>query len=137
LLKNNARFLIVGAYSMAVHGFPRATGDIDIWVEATNENSENVYKALSEFGAPLKEINGETFSVEGIVYQIGVAPRRIDILTAIDGVNFSEAYEKRKEFCIDDITLPFISEGDLIANKEASGRDKDKVDAKELRKKAK
>ena len=98
LLKNNVRFLVVGAYAMAVHGYPRATGDFDIWVEPSEKNSENIYKSLLEFGAPLKDITESTFSEEGIVFQIGVAPRRVDIITGIDGVDFADAHNDKEEW---------------------------------------
>src|SRR3990167_3885355 len=91
LLNNKVGFLIVGAYAMGAYGYPRATGDFDIWVEASTKNSKKIYKSLSEFGAPLSDITEKTFAEEGIFFQIGVAPRRIDIITHIDGVIFKEA----------------------------------------------
>jgi hypothetical protein len=129
LLSNKARFLVVGAYAMGIYGYPRATGDFDIWVENTKENSEKVYKALSEFGAPLTEINPCTFSGKGVIFQIGVAPRRIDIINYIDGVEFKEAYKDREEVKIEAVKIPFISKANLIKNKESTGREKDKLDA--------
>lgn len=81
LLRNKVKFLIVGAYAMGVYGYPRATGDFDIWVDASIENSKKICKSLSEFGAPLSEVTEKTFSKKRVVFQIGVAPRRIDILT--------------------------------------------------------
>ena len=96
LSANDVKFLIVGAYAMAAYGHPRATGDIDIWVWATAENSEKIYNSLKQFGAPLAQINQDSFTEEGIVFQIGVAPRRIDLLSRIDGVDFEDAYEKRQ-----------------------------------------
>ena len=135
LLKNNVRFLVVGAYAMGAHGYPRATGDIDIWVEPSPENSKVVYNSLLEFGAPLEQINPETFIETGIIFQIGVAPRRIDILTFIDGVKFDAAYQNKKTVNIEDIDIPFLSIRDLITNKEATGREKDKLDADYLKNK--
>lgn len=134
LLNNEVRFLIVGAYAMAAHGYPRATGDLDIWVEPSPENSGNVYKSLSAFGAPLEQINAETFVEKRIVFQIGVVPRRIDVLTSIDGVEFDAAYGNKKNIEIEGITAPFLSKKDLIKNKESTGREKDKLDAKYLKK---
>ena len=96
LLKNEVRFLIVGAYAMGAHGYPRATGDIDIWVEASEENSKRIYKSLSEFGAPISDITEKTFAEEGTIFQIGVAPRRIDITTHVDGVIFNTAYKTKE-----------------------------------------
>ena len=128
LLNNEVKFLIVGAYAMGIYGYPRATGDFDIWVENTADNSERIYKSLSQFGAPLKEISPGTFTEKGIIFQIGVAPRRIDIITHIDGVQFKEAYENKEEIEIEAIKIPFLSKENLIKNKESTGREKDRLD---------
>ena len=133
LLNNKVKFLIVGAYAMGIHGYPRATGDLDIWVEASTENSENIYQSLSEFGAPLSEVTKSTFCEQGIVFQIGVAPRRIDIITKIDGVDFNKASSDKQEIEVEGIKIPFLSKKNLIKNKESTGREKDKLDAKYLR----
>jgi hypothetical protein len=129
LLKNRVDFLVVGAYAMGVHGYPRATGDFDLWIATSPENSVSVYNSLKEFGAPLSEINKDTFCEEGIVFQIGVAPRRIDIITKIDGVNFENACQTKINVEIEGISIPFISKDNLIKNKESTGREKDKLDA--------
>src|SRR5690242_16931247 len=92
LLEGNVRFLLVGAYALAVHGFPRATKDIDFFVWATPENAVNLMKALNKFGAPLHDVSARDFSSEGIIFQIGNSPRRIDIITTISGVKFEQAY---------------------------------------------
>ena len=134
LLKNEVKFLIVGAYAMGIYGYPRATGDFDIWVENTKENSERIYKALSQFGAPLKEITPFTFSEKGVIFQIGVAPRRIDIISHIDGVEFKEAYKDREEVEIEALKIPFISKANLVKNKESTGREKDRMDVSYLKK---
>lgn len=134
LLSNEVKFLIVGAYAMGAQGYPRATGDFDIWVEPSSENSKNVYNSLAEFGAPLEQINTETFTEKGIIFQIGIVPRRIDILTFIDGVEFDKAYQDKKNIEIEGIAIPFLSKKDLIKNKEATGREKDKLDAAYLKK---
>lgn len=133
LLENKVKFLVVGAYAMGAYGYPRATGDIDIWVEASAENSEKVYQCLLKFGAPLSEITKTTFREEGIVFQIGVAPRRIDIITEIDGVDFKKAYSDKQEIEIEGVRIPFLTKENLIRNKESTGRQKDKLDAKYLR----
>ena len=132
LSANDVKFLLVGAYAMGAYGHPRATGDIDIWVWATAENSEKIYNSLKQFGAPLAQINQDSFTEEGIVFQIGVAPRRIDILSRIDGVDFEDAYEKRQITDIDGIAVPLISKQHLIKNKLATGRKKDALDAEQL-----
>ena len=132
LLDNKVRFLLVGAYAMGAHGYPRATGDIDIWVEPSADNSRRVYSSLVAFGAPLHEIDEATFVRPGIVFQIGVAPRRIDIITAISGVRFDEAYQNCQIVEIEELSIPILSRSDLIKNKRATGRDKDRLDADRL-----
>jgi len=134
LLNNEVKFLIVGAYAMGALGYPRATGDFDIWVESSPENSEKVYNSLLEFGVPLEQINTEIFMEKGIIFQIGVVPRRIDILTFIDGVEFGKAYKDKENITIEGITIPFLSKENIIKNKEATGREKDKLDVKYLKK---
>lgn len=134
LLNNEVKFLVVGAYAMGAYGYPRATGDFDIWVETSPKNSQRIYKSLSEFGAPLSGITRKTFTEKGIVFQIGIAPRRIDIITHIDGVNFKEAYETKKKIKIENLEVPFISKEKLIKNKQATGREKDRLDAEHLKK---
>lgn len=129
LLDNKVRFLVVGAYAMGAYGYPRATGDFDIWVEASAENAKRVYKSLAEFGAPLAELTEQTFCELGIMFQIGVAPRRIDIITRVDGVEFKQAYTQKQQIQIDDLNVPFLSKADLIKNKLSTGREKDRLDA--------
>ena len=134
LLNNKVKFLVVGAYAMGAQGYPRATGDFDIWVEPSPENSKKVYNSLAEFSVPLEQINTETFTEKGIVFQIGVVPRRIDILTFIDGVKFDKAYKDKENIEIEGITIPFLSKENIIKNKKATGREKDKLDVKYLKK---
>lgn len=133
LLDNEIKFLVVGAYAMGVYGYPRATGDIDIWVWTSAENSDKIFKSLKQFGAPLHQINDKTFAEQGVIFQIGVAPRRIDIITRVDGLDFSKAYENRREITIENMRIPVISKEDLIKNKESTSREKDALDAKQLR----
>ena len=130
----SARFLIVGAYAVAVHGAPRSTGDIDIWIQPEPENAQRVWAALAQFGAPLGAMNltPADLSRAGTVYQIGQPPRRIDILTAISGVEFDEAWEARVEATIDDLELPFLGREHLLKNKLAAARSKDLADVKLL-----
>jgi len=118
---------------MGAYGYPRATGDFDIWVEASIENSKRIHKSLSEFGAPVLGITENTFAEKGIVFQIGVAPRRIDIITNIDGVSFKKAYKSKENIEIENLNLPFISKENLIKNKQSTGRQKDKLDADRLK----
>ena len=128
LLRNEVKFLVVGAYAMAAYGYPRATGDFDIWVDTTLENSQRIYKSVSDFGAPLSGITERTFTEKGIVFQIGVAPRRIDIITHIDGVEFHNAYQDKEEVEIENMKISFLSKSNLIKNKKSTGREKDKID---------
>ena len=134
LLSNKAKFLVVGAYAMGAYGYPRATGDFDIWVEATAENSKKIYKSLSDFGTPLSSITEKTFAGKELIFQIGVTPRRIDIITHIDGVTFEEAYKSKIFIKIENLRVPFLSKENLIKNKESTGREKDRLDANYLKK---
>ncbi len=128
LLGDEVRFLVVGAYAMGAYGYPRATGDIDIWVDTSPKNSKKVYASLAKFGAPLTNISEQTFTEEGIIFQIGIAPRRIDIITHIDGVRFEDAYESKEVIEVEGLHIPFISKDNLIKNKRSTGREKDKLD---------
>lgn len=111
---------------------PRYTKDLDLWVEASHENAEKVFRALAAFGAPLKDLTVEDFSVEGFFYQMGIPPARVDILMSIDGVSFGEAWSNRQESRMGDERAWFISKEDLIRNKRASGRHIDLHDAELL-----
>ena len=124
-----ADYLIVGAYAMAAYGCPRATGDIDFWIRATPENAQRVWNALVFFGAPTTEITIEDFSTPGVVFQIGVAPQRIDILTAISGLDFDDAWPHRLNTDLDGLSAFVIGRSDLLKNKLAAGRPKDLLDA--------
>ncbi|MBI4656625.1 MAG: hypothetical protein HY746_07755 [Elusimicrobia bacterium] len=134
LLNNEVKFLIVGAYAMGAYGYPRATGDFDIWVETSAENSKKIYRSLSEFGAPLLDITEKAFAKKGVIFQIGVAPRRIDMITHIDGVIFEKAYKTKELIEIESLKIPFISKENLIKNKQSTNREKDKIDANYLKK---
>ena len=135
LLEERVDFILVGAYALGAHGYPRATGDIDIWVKAEGTNSKKIYQALARFGAPLDQLNEDDFAMEGIIFQIGVAPRRIDIITKIDGVIYVEADEDKIIIEVEGLNLPVLSLDKLIKNKISTGREKDKLDAKLLIKK--
>ena len=128
LSEANADFLVVGAYALAAHGFPRATGDLDIWIRPTPENAQRVWQALVKFGAPLSQLAVQDLHSPDIVYQIGVAPRRIDILTSISGIDFEEAWKNRKTIAHEGIQFAILCRGDLIANNRACGRPKDLAD---------
>jgi hypothetical protein len=129
-------FVIVGAYALAFHGAPRASGDIDVFVRPSPDNAQRVFKALARFGAPLAAagVTAADFAQPGAVYQIGLPPRRIDILTEISGVTFDEAWTSRVVGEIEGRTIGFIGRAALLKNKEAAGRLQDVADAARLRK---
>jgi len=124
-LAAEVRFLVVGAYALALHGRPRATGDLDLWVDATPQNAARVMRALAAFGAPLTEISADDFTREGVTYQIGIPPGRIDILTELTGLTFAEAWPDRLRKPFGDIDVDFIGRAAFIRNKRATGRPKD------------
>jgi predicted nucleotidyltransferase len=132
LLEENVKFLLVGAYAVAVHGYPRATKDIDFFVWATPANASCLMRALIKFGAPLDKISESDFSSKGIVFQIGNSPRRIDIITSASGVNFEQVYLNRQTVVLEGLEVPVISLQDLIVNKRASGRTQDLADVEKL-----
>lgn len=117
---------------MAAHGYPRATMDIDIWVVASSENAAAVLRALEKFGAPMHDISADDFKNDNFIFQIGVAPRRIDIITSVDGLDFDKAYANSEIIEIDGLPVNVISKKDLITNKKASGRTKDLADVETL-----
>ena len=128
LSEADVEFLVVGAYAMAAYGCPRATGDIDLWVRPTKENANRVFKALIAFGTPMSKLAVDDFATPDIVYQIGVAPRRVDILTSISGVAFEPAWQNRISVQMDGLSVPVIGRAELLTNKRATGRAKDLID---------
>ena len=128
----DAEFLIVGAHAMAVHGRPRATGDLDIWVRPAPENAARVWTALEAFGAPLHELSKHDLSTTDVVFQIGLPPNRIDLLTSISGVEFEEAWAGRIQLRVGDLEVMVIGKEELIQNKRAVGRPRDVADVAEL-----
>jgi hypothetical protein len=129
---SGVEYLLVGAYALAAHGLPRATGDIDLWVRRSEENARRIMEALKQFGAPLTGLTEADFIAAGQVVQIGISPRRIDILTAIDGVEFDEAWPERIEAAVDGLTVPVLGREHLLRNKRSTGRAKDLADARRL-----
>jgi hypothetical protein len=119
---HDVRFLVVGAYALAVLGRPRATGDLDVWIDATPENAERTIAALREFGAPLHDLRVADLARPGVVFQIGLPPLRIDVLTLIDGVAFANAWARRITADFEDVRVAVISRRDFLANKRATGR---------------
>ena len=128
----NVDFLVVGAYAVAAHGYPRATGDLDIWIRADDGTAPRVMRALAAFGAPINELTIADFSAPSIVFQIGVPPGRIDILTTVSGLDFAYAWKNRMQIKLDNIVFDVIGRADLITNKKASGRPKDFADVAAL-----
>lgn len=127
-------FIVVGAYALAAHGYLRSTGDIDIWVRNTPENAQKIVRALKRFGAPLYGVKEEDFTTPDLIVQFGVVPCRIDIITAIDGVAFAEAWANRVVVQVDGLEIAVLSKTDLLKNKTAAGRDKDQGDIAWLKK---
>jgi hypothetical protein len=128
-------FVIVGAYALAFHGAPRASGDIDVFVRPTIVNAQRVLVALAGFGAPVESaaVTAAELARPGMVYQIGLPPRRIDIMTALSGVTFDDAWASRATAELDGRAIAFIGRAALLKNKEATGRPKDIADIARLR----
>ena len=127
-------YLLVGAYAVAAHGLPRATGDIDLWIRPSAANAQCVGRALERFGAPLQGISLRDLETPDIVVQLGLPPRRIDLMTSIDGVGFEAAWRERLMISVEGIEVPTISRDNLIANKRATGRPQDLADVARLTK---
>jgi predicted nucleotidyltransferase len=134
LTEQAVSFVIVGAYALAAHGIPRATGDIDIFVEPSADNAARLMRALEAFGAPTAAhgVQAADFATPGHVYQMGVPPRRIDVLTEIDGVSFERAARDALHVTVDGLRLPFLGRDALLENKRAAGRPKDLLDVETL-----
>jgi hypothetical protein len=130
--EEKVEFMVVGAYAVAAHGLPRATGDIDLWIKCSERNAERVWAALSKFGAPLGSISKQDFMAGDNVVQIGVTPTRIDILTGITGVVYEEAEAHLIKTELEGMTIPVIGLTDLLQNKSAVGRPQDKADVARL-----
>jgi hypothetical protein len=135
LLAANARFMVVGAYSVGVHGRPRATKDLDVWVEPSAENAPRVIRALEEFGAPLMGLTVADLETPGVGLQIGREPLRIDILTKLSGPSFLDAWPDHIEADFGEgVRCPVIGLAALLANKRAAGRPQDLADVDALEK---
>jgi hypothetical protein len=134
LLEAGARFLVVGAHALAVHGVPRTTGDLDVWLAPDPDNARRVWEALLRFGAPVAAmgVTQQDLTRADAVVQIGLPPRRIDLLTSISGVGFDEAWVARVNHEVAGLGIPFIGRAELVRNKRASGRTKDLADLEAL-----
>ena len=125
-------YLLVGGYAVALHGYVRYTGDMDIWVMTSEENAAKVVKALKDFGVPQAEELQNIFLLEKRVLGMGMPPYKIEVVTTIDGVDFEECFENRKIVDIEGVQIPYLSLSDLRKNKKASGRYKDLNDLQHL-----
>lgn len=132
LIAADVRFLVAGAHALAVHGVPRATGDLDVWVEATPDNARRV--VIARFGAPIRGlgVSAADFAKAGQVIQIGLPPRRIDLLTSVTGVEFAEAWPDRLTREVVGLDVPFLGRAALVRNKRGTGRAKDIADLEAL-----
>lgn len=132
-LAADVRFLVIGAYAVGVHGRPRATKDIDIWIEASADNAVRVITALRDFGAPMGDLVASDFEVPGTGFKMGIPPRRIDVLTKIEGITFEQAWPNRQDAAFSaDVRCPVIGLRDLLTNKRAAGRPQDLADVAAL-----
>lgn len=127
-------YMVVGGYALAFHGKPRHTGDLDIWINNSEENAEKLVSAIKEFGLASLGLTKSDFMQEGFVTQIGYPPLRIDILNTIDGVKFEDAYPNKLFIDVDGIEIKYIGLREFIDNKTASGRSQDIADLKEIKK---
>jgi len=134
LAKHKVRHLVVGGYAVAVHGYPRYTGDLDVFIALDPQTAESIAAAFCEFGFSKSDIDVQTFLIPKSIVEVGNEPLKLHIMNAISGVDFDEAYERRETVRLDELDVPFIGYGDLLRNKSATGRGKDKVDVEELEK---
>jgi len=134
LNKFDVEYMVVGGYAMAFHGKPRYTGDLDIWINISEENAEKLVEVIKAFGMASLGLEKDDFLQPGYVSQIGYPPLRIDILNSIDGVNFKEAFQNRQKIVEGDLEISYISLHDLLQNKVASGRKQDIQDVREIKK---
>ena len=126
------RYMVVGAFAVAYHGYPRYTGDIDLFIDRSAENAKQIVSAIEQFGFGDLGLSAEDFLQEDQVIQLGVAPNRIDLLTFLSGVSFQDAWATREQAEIDGLSVPMISKEMLKRNKAASGRSKDLADLEHL-----
>ena len=132
LAAESVEFLVVGAYAVAGHGLPRATGDIDLWVRPSADNAARLWRALERFGAPRSRLTPDSFTQPDVVYHIGLPPNRIDLLTTIDGVGFDEAWAEKVPCVVSGIAFDMLSLRHLVQNKRATGRPQDLADVARL-----
>jgi len=129
---NDVRYLIVGGYAVAVHGYPRYTKDLDIWIERSEQNAANLLKALVQFGFGSLDVSADDFLETGQVIQLGYPPNRIDLVTDLDGLSFEPCYAFKITVTMDEIDINFIDLENLKINKAATGRSQDLADIEHL-----
>ena len=129
---HDVRYVIVGGYAVAYHGFPRLTGDIDFFVETSEENAQRLESVLTDFGFGSIGLSSEDFKKPDQIIQLGYPPNRIDLITSISGVTFAEAWADKVSDDLGGIPVTFIGKKTLLANKAASGRLKDRADLDSL-----
>lgn len=129
---NGVRYLVVGGYAVALHGYPRYTKDIDIWIEPDPDNAARMVKAIIQFGFESLGLETDDFLEEDIIIQLGYPPNRIDLMTSLSGVNFKGCYEERISVEIDGVMVNFIDLASLRKNKSATGRSQDLADLENL-----
>jgi hypothetical protein len=134
LSAHDVRFLIVGGYAVTFHARPRFTKDLDVWIDPTAANGTKAVAALAAFGAPLQAhgVTAQDFAAAGTIYQLGVPPNRIDLLTAVDGLQFAACWERRCKARFADVDVAYLAREDLITNKRTVGRPQDLEDARDL-----
>lgn len=134
LSETGTEFLLVGAHALAVYARPRATGDMDLWIRPSSDNAARAWKALQRFGVPLVDLSCDDLVQPNLVYQIGIVPCRIDLLTSLTGLDFEESWSRRGMILVEALNVPVLSRQDLINNKRALARPQDLVDVAELEK---
>ena len=135
LNSKKVEYLVIGGYAVGYHGYPRATGDMDVWIALNEKNALKIVNALKEFGFDIPELKKEMFLKEEKIIRMGVPPMRLEIITTIDGVDFRKCFKDRVIADFESLQVNFISKEDLLINKRASGRPKDLVDYSKLQKK--
>ncbi len=135
LNKNNVKYMVIGGYAMALHGLPRYTKDIDIWVKSEKQNAENILVVLNQFGFGSLKITIDDLTKPDTIIQLGYPPIRIDIITELKGLTFDHAYSKKEKIELDQVEINYIDLDSLIINKKSVARDQDILDAKQLEKK--
>lgn len=137
LAKHKVRHLVVGGYAVAVHGYPRYTGDLDIFIALDPQTAEAVAATFYEFGFSKDDLDARSFLIPKSIVEVGREPLKLQVMNAISGIAFEEAYGRRQIVRLDGLDVPFIGYDDLIRNKSATGRGKDKVDVEELERRRK